>query len=137
MKLLSKIGKGFFTVVGLFVVLCVLAVACSIGSTSTDDVAVKGTKDTKAKYEFVEEPVLTEGGGGVYYIEGVMKNNTSMDKEYVQVVFTLYDADGNNVGTALANITNLKADGTWKFKAMGVVTNSEVETFELDKVTGF
>ena len=36
---------------------------------------------------------------------------------YLQIEYNLYDADGAQIGTALANINNLKAGGTWKFEA--------------------
>ena len=136
MKIFRGIGKAVVTIIGIFVVILVLAVACSGGGSSTkDDVSGKITSDKK--YEFVEEPIMTNEGYGSYYVKGIIKNNTNIDKDYVQISFTLYDADGNNVGTAYDNINNLKAGGTWKFKAMGFVTEGEVVRFELDSVDGF
>lgn len=125
---MKKILIGLVVLIGL---------GALFGGGSSEEQEVSGTKESKPKYEFVEEPTMTDGGYGTYYIEGVIKNNTSFDKDYIQVSFTLYDADGNNLGTALANTNNLKADGTWKFKAMGISTSAEVESFELDEVTGF
>ena len=99
MKIFRGIGKAVVTIIGIFVVILVLAVACSGGGSSTkDDVSGKITSDKK--YEFVEEPTMTNEGYGSYYVKGIIKNNTNIDKDYVQISFTLYDADGNNVGTA-------------------------------------
>ena len=58
-----------------------------------------------------------------------------MEKGYIEVTFTLYDADGNNIGTALANTNNLKDGGTWKFEA--IVLEDDVASFELNEITGY
>lgn len=72
--------------------------------------------------------------GFAFYIEGSIKNNTDQDKSYVQVTFILYDAEGNQIGSAMDNINNLKAGGTWKFKAMGM---EDAASYELAEITGF
>ena len=69
------------------------------------------------------------------YIVGTIKNNSGMEKGYIEVTFTLYDADGNNIGTALANTNNLKDGGTWKFEA--IVLEDNVASFELNEITGY
>lgn len=56
---------------------------------------------------------------------------------YIQVEYNLYDADGAQVGTALANTNNLKAGGTWKFEAVGTASPDEVASYERVDVTGF
>ena len=73
----------------------------------------------------------------MYQITGTLVNNTDSDKSYIQVQYTLYDASGAQVGTALANTNNLKAGGTWKFKAVGDVEPSKVAKFERSDVSGF
>ena len=49
----------------------------------------------------------------------------------------LYDADGNQVGTALANTNHLKAGGSWKFEALGTVSPDQVASWERSDVSGF
>jgi len=56
--------------------------------------------------------------GGLRYIVGSVRNQSAKQYKYVQVQFTLYDKDGAQVGSALANVTNLEANGLWKFKAI-------------------
>lgn len=68
-------------------------------------------------------------------LQDIIKNNSGSDKGYIQISFTLYDADGNNIGTALANTNNLKDGGTWKFEAIAL--ENDVKSFELDEVSGF
>lgn len=53
------------------------------------------------------------------YVRGTVKNICGRDFSYVEVSFKLLDRDGNVVGTAIANQTNLKNGETWKFQAMG------------------
>ena len=79
---------------------------------------------------------LTSDEFGLNYIEGSIQNNTSNDYSYVQVNFILYDEIGNQVGTALDNINNLKAKGTWKFKAT-FLTDEKVVKYELAEITGW
>lgn len=45
-------------------------------------------------------------------IKGVAKNTTNRNYSYASVEFSVYDASGNNLGTALANINNL---GGWRY----------------------
>jgi len=51
-------------------------------------------------------------------IVGLIRNNTSREYTYVQVNFTVYDQEGNQVGSAFANLNGLEPRGTWKFKAV-------------------
>lgn len=53
------------------------------------------------------------------YVNGTVKNTCGRDFSYVEVSFKLIDHDGNVVGTAVANQTNLKDGETWKFQAIG------------------
>ena len=73
---------------------------------------------------------------GTTYIEGEIKNNTDKTYSYVQVTFNLYDANGAQLGTALDNINNLEANGTWKYKAIGLVSD-EVVSYKLVEITGW
>lgn len=126
----------------LTAVLAVIVIAFAFGSSndnSTETSKVTPTNNTTteekvAKYEFTQEPEMVHENY-TNKIVGIIKNNTSNDKSYIQVTFTLYDADGNNIGTAIDNTNNLKADGTWKFEA--IILEDNVATFELDEVSGF
>ena len=137
MKFFGKMTKRLCTLIGGIVVIVILCAACS-GSNSTNNVPSSdqesSTEKSEAQYEFTEKPKL------VYKdytnkIVGIIKNNSGSDKGYIQISFTLYDADGNNIGSTLANTNNLKNGGTWKFEA--IVLEDGVKSFELDEVTGF
>ena len=70
-------------------------------------------------------------------ITGTLTNNTDEEKSYIQVEYVIYDAEGAQIGTALANTNNLKAGGTWKYEAYSTVSPNEVDSWELADVTGF
>lgn len=72
-----------------------------------------------------------------YKITGTLTNNTDKEKSYIQIEYVLYDADGNQVGTALANTNHLKAGGSWKFEALGTVSPDQVVSWERSDVSGF
>lgn len=70
-------------------------------------------------------------------ISGVYTNKAGKDLSYVQVSYNLFDADGNQIGTALANTNNLADGGTWKFEAFGSAAVDEVASYKIGDVTGF
>ena len=87
-------------------------------------------------YTVTDEQLDSSNPYGVF-ISGTLTNNTDNEVSYIQVEYNLYDADGAQVGTALANTNNLQPGGTWKFEAVGTASPDEVATFELIDVTGF
>jgi len=54
---------------------------------------------------------------GGKHIRGYIRNNSTRTYGYLQVSFTLFDANGYQVGTALDNTIDLKPGRTWKFDA--------------------
>lgn len=94
--------------------------------------------EQREKYTFVDEPeILTEGDDffAIEYIVGTLKNESGKKTKYIQIVFNLYDEDGNVIGSAMDNINNIDPDGTWRFKAM--ILDDDFASFELSEITGF
>lgn len=79
--------------------------------------------------------VHQEGDGYVQYAAGTVKNNSNRKYGYVQVEINLYDGEGNQVGSTLANANNLEPGATWKFRAP--VFEDNVKQFKVVDVTGF
>lgn len=50
-------------------------------------------------------------------ITGIAKNTSGQNLSYASIEFSVYDASGINLGTALANINNLMEGDTWRFEA--------------------
>lgn len=127
--------KKLFKGIGIFIVAVFLLGV--VGRVATGD-GKKGDDVVEKTPDYTIEGDVAGGYDEIgfgYYIEGIVKNNTDKDKGYVQITFNLYDADGNQLGTALDNINNLKAGGTWKFKAMGM--GDGIESYEFAEIVGF
>ncbi|MGE5590998.1 MAG: FxLYD domain-containing protein [Bacillota bacterium] len=75
----------------------------------------KPVESGKPNLEVVETNTVSEDF--MRYVTGTVKNNSNKKYSYAQVEINLYDKDGNQVGSTLANINNLEPGGTWKFKA--------------------
>lgn len=111
------------------------------GSDSSTSAGAAKTEQTEKKpeqepYTISDETLDTSNPYGVK-IAGTLVNNTDEDKSYLQIEYNLYDADGAQIGTALANINNLKAGGTWKFEAASMEKPEDVANWERVDVSGF
>lgn len=98
--------------------------------TSTATVQKQEPKQEPA-LKFVEKPtsVCEEYTCNII---GKLQNKTNKTFSYVEVEFTIYDADGNQIGTALDNIKNLEPGATWMFKAL--IFEDDADSFKLTKV---
>lgn len=134
----------------ILIVVVVIGVIGAVGSGGKSD--SKGSADAPAQEQKQEEQEQEEPESEPYtitdetldtsnqfsaYITGTLTNNTDRDLDYIQVEYVLYDADGAQIGTALANTNNLKAGGAWKFEAAAFEDGAEIASFELADVTGF
>lgn len=89
------------------------------------------------KYSLIESNISSESNEFSTYIEGRIKNNQNKELSYIQVTFSIYDADGNTIGTCIDNQNTLDAYGTWKFKAICIEDVSNVSRYELKEITGW
>lgn len=143
----KKVGKGMAIA---SVVVNVLAVVIVLGTqsmyaaaiddataslTSNDAAATLDATAAADKYSITDEAM--DGDAYSTKISGILTNNTNDQLSYVQVSYNLFDADGNQIGTALANTNNLAADGTWKFEAAGMTAVDKVANYKLGDVSGF
>lgn len=149
----KKGGRGFSIAA---VIVNVLAIAIVLGTqsaySSAIDEATKGvisTEDgssaavastsaesaTADKYSIADEQMT--GDDYTTTISGTFTNLTDSQLGYVSVSYNLFDADGNQLGTAYANTSNLDAGGTWKFEAVGMYDQAKIASYKLADVTGF
>ena len=134
-------GKDNRSFVARHKVLSAIAMLVVLGGVSG---AMSKGEVVEEESEIVEKEVkvgkyqveITSGynNGYALCIEGTVTNNSGRDLSYVQILIPTYDADGNKVGSAMANINNLKDGETWKFEAIdssgGV--DYDAENYELD-----
>lgn len=93
-------------------------------------------EEAKADYEITD--LAVDESDFTPKATGILKNNSGKDVSYLQIEFAVKDKDGNKLGTAIANINNLKAGDTWKFEAMSFSTDEgQVIDLEDYEVTGF
>ena len=153
--MLGRIFKGVVYFLGVITLVALLCSACS--DDKNDDFCYIEHKDNNQaelitpeesepegelvepaepteKFEFVEGPECVMGDFS-NTITGVVQNNSNKDYEYLQITFTIYDAQGNVIDSAFANVNNIKAGGTWRFEAM--FFEEEAASWELDEITGW
>lgn len=134
-KVCPKCGKKLKNTV-LRAILGILIIVIGIGAiTSGGDSSVQTSSNNQEKFTLVSDKRTTDALGTTY-IEGEIKNNTDKSYSYVQVTFNLYDANGAQLGTAVDNINNLEANATWKYKALGLVTE-KVSSYKFAEITGW
>lgn len=86
---------------------------------------------------WVEKPnVVTDTDiWGSSYITGILQNTSPVPYEILSIEFNLYDASGNQIGTASDYLSNLQAGGTWKFETR--ILNEDAVRFEFVSVDFF
>lgn len=146
----KPIGKIILGVVIAFLAIGVIGSMTGNGSAgdgnSDNSAAVSDDKEAKEQpkqeeqkqdpYTITEEAADTSNSYD-YAITGILTNNSGRDANSIMVTYNLFDADNNQIGTAMATASNLKAGGTWKFKASSLKSTNEVARYELSDVSGF
>ena len=136
-KFLGKLVKGLLVFIGGLVVLvcCVAVVGTSDGDTSSSNSGVQEQQEQQEvkrnidvdKYQV--QILDSRSDGFATYITGTLV--ADRDYTYVQILIPCYDADGNKLGDAIANVNNLNKGESWKFEAMSIDTN--VASFDINK----
>ena len=134
--MIKKLFKGFIYFLGICTLISILAAACEdeeatyVEHTGPNEAVLVVPEEPDSEVEVVvpeeeyeEDFIFVEGPEVIFGefrndIVGVVKNNTDKEYDYLQISFTLYDAQGNVIDTAFANVNNIKPGGTWKFEAM-------------------
>nr|DAF60461.1 MAG TPA: zinc-ribbon domain protein [Myoviridae sp. ctLq07]DAY69517.1 MAG TPA: zinc-ribbon domain protein [Caudoviricetes sp.] len=134
-KVCPKCGKKLKHT-ALRVILGILVIIIGIGALASGGENTTPTSNNQQeKFTLVSDKKVIDSLGTTY-IEGEIKNNTNKTYSYVQVTFNLYDANGAQLGTAVDNINNLEPNSTWKYKAIGLVTE-KVSTYKFVEITGW
>ena len=119
----------------IIVIILFCVIGCVNGCVNSVDEAINEIENApKNDLTYIIDKQYDEDGWA-YYIEGTVKNESDKDYSYVQIDFICYDADGNNVGSALDNSNNLLAGQTWKFKAMSL--DSDIDHCDYHEITGW
>lgn len=92
------------------------------------------TNKRKAELEVLEHSMCYNDYA--QYICGTIINNTNRNISYAQVDINLYDRDNTLVDNTFDSITDLEANGKWKFKAP-ILYEYGVASYKIKDVTGF
>ena len=96
--------------------------------------AVQAQQDaTRAHVVLSDVHPATEDGMPV--ITGYATNQGTSPLGYVMISFNLFNAHGDQVGTADDSTSNLAAGARWRFKA--IVTNDSARKFKLAQISAF
>jgi len=124
----------------LIVIGCIILIIGIFSTLSSFMDYVSTDENSKTeKFTIVEgtEKGYADSANIFYYIEGTIKNNTDKTYSYLQVTYNVYDSEGNNLGTCLANNNNVEANDTWKFKAICSGETKNISSYKLAEITGW
>ncbi len=124
-KLVGKILLGVFIFIIILTIITPSGNLTSSSNTSRSD-NENETEIINSKFEIISGPEMSYDSLGVVSIKGAVKNISGRDLSYAQITFGLYDNEGAQIGTAVANINNLEKDGTWKYTATPLTMDSWV-----------
>ena len=135
-----KTKQGLPTWAIVIIVIIALLIFISLPGTEEESKPQTGVTTEEPK----EDLTLQSGHKGYadeynisYYIEGTVKNNTDKKYSYVDIEFSVYDKDGNNLGSCYDNNSNLDPNGSWKFKAICSGEPSEIASYKLVEISGY
>jgi hypothetical protein len=104
---------------------CIITAAllCATGCIPDSGRATRNTPDEYDNDGLVclkKSTHATRDENGVFTIRGTVINRRDTRLTYAEIRFTLYDAAGNQVGTAMANINDLASGAKWSFEAVAI-----------------
>lgn len=116
-----------FSIIGVIVVLVILFNILGFSLLSTNS-GIGSSLEVTESHE-------CSLGYGLTAICGTVVNNSSRNISYVQVEISLYDRDGNVVGSTTDIIDNLEGNATWKFRAP--IVDDNVGHYKIKNVSGW
>ena len=112
---------------------------CFFGDGSSS--SSSGTSNNKEKLTISNVSMSVEYNLYLGYsakITGTAKNLSGKDYSYASIEYTIYDEEGNNLGTAIDNINHLANGDTWKFEAnLFSYPNTRPTSYKLVEITAF
>lgn len=94
--------------------------------------AASGSSD---KYSIADEQLSKDSYSST--VTGTFTNTSGKELSYVNLTYTLYDADGNQVGNAYASTNNLADGSSWKYEAYCDADASKIATYKLADVSAY
>lgn len=139
----SLIGNILIVVLVVFICFVIYKMTDIASKVNTDIKTIKNNpqlniKPAKPNLQVTKSIVCPVDNFGTPGVCGIVKNNTSRMLSYVQIDINLYDAHNNLIATAVDNINNLPAGGTWQFMARPLTFNIlPFRSYEIVNVSGW
>jgi len=132
----AKKSKNGIAVTLAMILLALCACSWLIGSNKTPTPPTNSSSGASTGNGLVvTDHASTTGDYGLRYVTGTVVNQSKKNYGYAQVQINLYDDAGAQVGSTMANVNNLAAGGTWKFKAP--ILEDACKKYKIKDVTGF
>lgn len=64
-------------------------------------------------------------------VEGIVENNSDEQASYVEVSVRVFDADGNQLDSYIANTTDLDGGSTWAFEVMIFEDSEDIDDYDI------
>ncbi len=110
------------------------ASAAANGSASPSN-AGSTSPDGSDKYSIADERLSKDTYSST--IKGTFTNTSGRELSGVSLTYSLFDADGNQVGNAYASTNNLADQSSWKFEAYCDADGSKIASYKLANVTAY
>lgn len=81
--------------------------------------------------------VKVKRGALGFEITGTVENRRPKTLRYAEIKFIIYDESEAQVGTALANITDLESGARWNFRAVDLATKGTKYNYRLSELSGY
>jgi hypothetical protein len=90
-----------------------------------------GHNNIRRNFEVRRISIKPFAGGGMTEVVGEMKNNSGQSYSLVNIIVSLYDAQDNLLGNAIANISNVSPSSIKSFSAYGSVPPEKVAKYKV------
>lgn len=128
----AKVKKKFSIIkaIGFFVVAFIVIIIVAVPNRSSSS---KGSGS--AATLSATDVEMKQGQSGLVVVAGKVANTSGKKLAYAQVEINLFDSQGAQVGSTLANVNNLEPGAAWKFEAP--VLQDKATTAKVAKVTAY
>lgn len=108
-----------------------VAGALSYAAPQAEAALLSAEQNSTPALSLLDDAVSAEQKSGALTLTGTIQNHSTRDYSYAQVNFNLYDANGNQIGTASDCTNNLKPSTNWNFNATAFDSQSRAASYEL------
>jgi hypothetical protein len=130
--------KSEYILLSLCIVIAILSVGCTSNSVNSRESG--SSLDSSSNPDLILVESHLQPGSSIEpfaYVVGSIKNNGGKTYSYVQVIITLYDTSGTQVGITTASGNNIAPGDVWNFEAPLTPTQQyQTESYKIKSIRG-